>query len=634
MNQIERNVYVLDNNRIKQAIDYVRATNTIPIIFHFRDYNIPSAANAKAFIAKPSGKAVYAAAEITGNDVNITVSTQMFAELGINELQIKIESDEKDLVTFTWPVMVHKNLTEGDIPPSKNESGFFSELRDAADDANAAADSANKAAQETKEALDSIKDAVQGTLINDGAPSEHTVYSSRKVENKFARIEATLGYECKNLIPYPYDEKDKILNGITWTDVGDGTVMANGVATEESYFNTQSRGEWNAPFILKKGKYVLTGCPSGGGVSKCQISAGYTNPDDDSTYVHIGADYGEGLEFELTKDVYAMRIQLVVRSGFSAKNLTFKPMIRIADVRDSTWEPYIMPQKDTNDNLRENDVLLESTLGYHCKNLLPYPYNEKTGSANGVTFTDDGDGSITVNGTATENAFFNCQARTDTESPFVLKKGKYILSGCPSGGADGTYALVCSKTGESGVAQKFGYDTGNGLLLDLQEDVETTQVQIIVWKGTTVNNLLFRPMIRRAEIKNDTWEEYKPSVEEQIEQIKNHSSDTTNEISQISNSLAEASEAIDLISARREKGFINTCESGNASKVGFKYKTYQYNTVPITQIDNTTIPLIRDLLQTEIPITGIYAKLEGSQWYLCVVFYATGSLHERKIPMN
>lgn len=44
------------------------------------------------------------------------------------------------------------------------------------------------------------------------------------------------------------------------------------------------------------------------------------------------------------------------------------------------------------------------------KNLLPYPYINTTKTTNGITFTDNGDGSITCVGTATAQAFFNFSA--------------------------------------------------------------------------------------------------------------------------------------------------------------------------------------------------------------------------------
>lgn len=46
-------------------------------------------------------------------------------------------------------------------------------------------------------------------------------------------------------------------------------------------------------------------------------------------------------------------------------------------------------------------------VGDKTKNLIPYPYHESTKTVNGITFTDNGDGSVTVSGTATEYVAFN-----------------------------------------------------------------------------------------------------------------------------------------------------------------------------------------------------------------------------------
>lgn len=43
----------------------------------------------------------------------------------------------------------------------------------------------------------------------------------------------------------------------------------------------------------------------------------------------------------------------------------------------------------------------------HSKNLIPYPYRDTTKTVNGITFTDNGDGSITIKGTATTDAAFS-----------------------------------------------------------------------------------------------------------------------------------------------------------------------------------------------------------------------------------
>ena len=88
-NQINRDIYVL-SHKVKDPIDYVRLTNDIPIVFTFRDYDIPSGSVAQVYVQKPSGKAVYDTAAISENVVTVTVTDQMFSELGMSDMQIKI----------------------------------------------------------------------------------------------------------------------------------------------------------------------------------------------------------------------------------------------------------------------------------------------------------------------------------------------------------------------------------------------------------------------------------------------------------------------------------------------------------------------------------------------------------------
>jgi len=164
VNQITRDVYVL-SNKVKEPIDYVRFTNALPVIFNFRDYDIPPGATATVFCAKPSGKAVYTDATISGNTITIDVSNQMFIELGRTVIQVKIENGSSTLVTFGWPVDVHENSTEGDVPPSQNESGFWDELQqqvdEAVENANNAADSVDQAIQETQQATQNANNAAE-----------------------------------------------------------------------------------------------------------------------------------------------------------------------------------------------------------------------------------------------------------------------------------------------------------------------------------------------------------------------------------------------------------------------------------------------------------------------------------------
>ena len=150
MNTIQRDIYV-KKNKIKEPIDYVKNTNAIPIVFNFRDYEIPSGATAQVFVQKPSKKSVYDDAAISGNSVSVDVKTQMMAEVGFANMQIQITQGEENLVTFDQPIRVYENRTDPDAPQSENESSFFGQLQEAAESANQAAQTANDAAQDIQQ---------------------------------------------------------------------------------------------------------------------------------------------------------------------------------------------------------------------------------------------------------------------------------------------------------------------------------------------------------------------------------------------------------------------------------------------------------------------------------------------------
>lgn len=184
-NQIERDIYVKADG-VKIPIDYIQGTNAIPLIFHFRDFEIPDGAAAQVFVQKPSGLAVYNGATISGDDVTVDVTTQMFAEVGFNKLQIQVMSGDDNLVTFVQPVNVRQNYTDGESEESKNESSFFEELQEAAQAANTAAEAANSAAEEIEnkaEAGDFSSTVTVGSTTTGEPGSQASVTNSGTAQN-------------------------------------------------------------------------------------------------------------------------------------------------------------------------------------------------------------------------------------------------------------------------------------------------------------------------------------------------------------------------------------------------------------------------------------------------------------------
>jgi predicted phage tail component-like protein len=132
------------------------------------------------------------------------------------------------------------------------------------------------------------------------------------------------------------------------------------------------------------------------------------------------------------------------------------------------------------------------------------PNNLVTQTKNGVTATNNGDGTITINGTCTANTSINYTSNV------VLSAGTYILTGCPEGGSNSTYRLAVTS---------FPYDYGEGSTKTL--NVETTvQGWINVYQGQTYENLVFSPMVRAASIEDPDFMEYgKPPGEIEFGEI-------------------------------------------------------------------------------------------------------------------
>lgn len=162
-------------------------------------------------------------------------------------------------------------------------------------------------------------------------------------------------------------------------------------------------------------------------------------------------------------------------------------------------------QQDVDTNKSEilnakNDIAINrTTLGTQCKNFA-IVRTSVSGEYYGAVWTKNADESITINGTPTQNNFPNI-------ADFTPKKiGKYYLSGCPKGGGQGSYQLYI---------EGLGYDAGNGATLNVTE-LKTYRVKIAAYANYMYDNLTFYPMIRPADITDDAYEPYKPSLQEQI----------------------------------------------------------------------------------------------------------------------
>lgn len=122
----------------------------------------------------------------------------------------------------------------------------------------------------------------------------------------------------------------------------------------------------------------------------------------------------------------------------------------------------------------------------------------KTETINGVTFTRAEDGSITINGTATEDVSYNLSGSADNSEPiFGLKNGlEYYLN---------LNELSCEMRFFDGETTEQVYVGADGVI-NLSEDKNVTQVLITIPSGTTIDKTLY-PMLEYGTIPS-AYEDY------------------------------------------------------------------------------------------------------------------------------
>ena len=124
-----------------------------------------------------------------------------------------------------------------------------------------------------------------------------------------------------------------------------------------------------------------------------------------------------------------------------------------------------------------------------------------------VTYTNNNDGTITVNGGGTT-------ANSVIISGITLNAGSYVLSGCPTDGSTTTYYCVLLDSSNNEVS---GYDTGEGTNAFTIASTGTYKYKIIFAANYTGTNLVFSPMIITANVANAGLTEFKAYSKSNVE---------------------------------------------------------------------------------------------------------------------
>lgn len=272
-----------------------------------------------------------------------------------------------------------------------------------------------------------------------------------------------VGERTKNLLKITTNSFT--LKGVTFTVNNDKSITCNGTASSiiliefSNYFED----------LIVNNEYIFSGCPPTGSISTYRLQL----------VLYSGAVYNiYGGEKKFTyKEEYVgnpnKSIRIVIEKDCVCNNLTFYPMMRLASIEDDTYEPYgyKVPVVISGKNLLQNTATSQTV--------------------NGVTFTVNEDGSITCNGTASDAAWFVVNRSFDLYAP----EGRIASIG--NNGSVSTFYMNISYL--SNVTTSRNYSK------TIHQNV---YVQLVIAAGYTCDNLTFYPMIRKADIEDDTYEPY------------------------------------------------------------------------------------------------------------------------------
>ena len=313
----------------------------------------------------------------------------------------------------------------------------------------------------------SVADAAEGADLSSLVLKGRTVVSGTPSPDAPVTITGvkpqTVAVTGKNLLPYSEQTSEITSRGITMRDNADGTYTFNGTADGSGivFFRIE------LPLVLPSGWYTLN--PQGMKTDNSCLTTIYKAP----TYYTARGNQPLTFYLDDSKGPFALGFQFA--SDTVLENVTVKPMLTYGQ-ESREFEPY------HGETITPDEVELYGDAHAVGKNLIPT--FRGTASVNGVTVKLNTDGSITLDGTATEQTII-------TISDFCLAKGDYVLS---SGAALPTTVTIyaCKKsTPTSWLGFVNTAAPVKAISLASQEFVE---YRIMITRGT-VSNLTIYPQL-------------------------------------------------------------------------------------------------------------------------------------------
>lgn len=289
------------------------------------------------------------------------------------------------------------------------------------------------------------------------------------------------------------------LDKITVTDNKDGTFIING-----SYSNTYNSwyilNEWdvekgNISQIVEGHKYLLLGdVEKVSGDIHLGIIIRYVDGSSQSNYAGI-------ITSLKTTKLKEVRVQYSIHEGDTADNVISKPQLfDLTEMYGAGNEPTTVAQfrqdfpnemYDYSPECWKKFRRLKYIANKEPVQLLDKSKYPATKTLKGVTFTNNGDGSITANGTVTMPEKL---ATIFISNGSLIKGNRYLLAGCPNGGNYKKWSIMGQIYTNDGKLIANVFDLGSGVtFVAPSEESMYLSVYLQFWESTS--DLIYKPQL-------------------------------------------------------------------------------------------------------------------------------------------
>lgn len=221
----------------------------------------------------------------------------------------------------------------------------------------------------------------------------------------------------------------KIQQGVTFTNNGDGSVTANGATTHQYYSEIDIYIGDTYQWQEDDHKYLLLSGMNSNDEGKIECILWVGRLDGQPGDAYNAADLSSRFDFNFTipKGQYLTKsIKCRIRSGYTAENVTFTPQLfdltemfgaghepaTVAEFKAKFPEAYYPYQRAVL--TAYNKVVRPcARKGEVVQSVNPADFGFTTQTVNGITFTNNNDGSVTINGIASSDAAYRLILTTD-----------------------------------------------------------------------------------------------------------------------------------------------------------------------------------------------------------------------------